>query len=245
MIPLASTYSLPPPDATHGGLLQSRLLGLAGIPDDSSEIETDLIVVAELAARLITVIDHASVTRRSSGTYATAAASSEIAVAIDLAQYDDSAGPCLEALETGHPAAVPDIAATMTWPRFRDTAAQLGVRASLSLPLFAGSGRTIASLNLYSSDPGPMPHLVSAVAAAYDPQAPDPWSGEALDPGGQELAAGLTGAVRLRSTIQRAVRVLAATEGTSAHQAYLTLCTRAAESGTSLAGTAARITGPG
>jgi hypothetical protein len=66
-----------------------------------------------------------------------------------------------------------------------------------------------------------------------------------LGPGGQELAAGLTGARKLRSTIQRAVRILATIDGTNTHQAYLDLCTRAAESGTSLAGTAARITASG
>jgi hypothetical protein len=44
----------------------------------------------------------------------------------------------------------------MAWPGFRDTARQLGLRASVSIPLIAGSGTPIAALNLYAHDPDPM-----------------------------------------------------------------------------------------
>ena len=42
---------------------------------------------------------------------------------------------------------------TMAWPGFRQAAARMGLHASLSVPLFAGSGATIAVLNLYGHDP--------------------------------------------------------------------------------------------
>jgi hypothetical protein len=66
--------------------------------------------------------------------------SSALAVAVDEAQYAEQAGPCLEPLHTGVPAPVPDIAATMVWPGFRDQAVKIGLRASVSIPLYAGSG---------------------------------------------------------------------------------------------------------
>jgi hypothetical protein len=223
------------------GFLQDRLIGLAGTADDSFRIGTDLIVVTHLAARLITVVDGVSVTGRHEGGYASVAASSDLAVAADRAQYGDMAGPCLEALEADHPAAVPDIAATSTWPGFRDAAARLGLRSSLSIPLFAGSGATIASLNLYCRQIGVMSTLTTAVRAAYDPDTTEDWDHAALDPGSRELVAGLMGAVALRTMIQRAIGVLASTGETSADRAYLTLCTRAAESSTSLTEVAAQV----
>ncbi|MGN9809518.1 GAF domain-containing protein [Micromonospora sp. BQ11] len=83
---------------------------------------------------------------------ATRAASDRIAETVDLAQYAQDDGPCLTTLRTGEPVAVPDVAGAVVWPRFRDAAWQNGVRASLSVPLFAGSGETIAALNLYARD---------------------------------------------------------------------------------------------
>jgi hypothetical protein len=222
------------------GPLQDRLLALAGTPDDSFRIGTDLIVVAELAANLITAVDCASVTSRHEGGYATVAASSDPAVAVDQAQYDDNAGPCLEALEASYPAAVPDIAATMTWPSFRDAATSLGMTTSLSIPLFAGSGTTIAALNLYSRRTGSLSALTTGVWAAYEPDSADRWDHDALEAGGRELIDGLIGAVALRTRIRRAVAVLSAGAMT-ADRGYLVLCNRAAEAGTSLTDTAAEI----
>jgi hypothetical protein len=230
----------PPARVQTTGLLQDRLLALAGTPDDSFRVGTDLIVVAQLAANLITAVDCASVTSRHEGGYATVAASSDVAVAVDRAQYDDKAGPCLEALEASYPAAVPDIAATITWPAFRDTAARLGMTTSLSIPLFAGSGTTIAALNLYSRRTGTLSTLTTAVWAAYEPDAGDRWDHDALEAGGRELIEGLIGAVALRTRIRRAVAVLSAGAMT-ADRGYLVLCNRAAEAGTSLTDTAAEI----
>ena len=227
------------PDPT--GFLQDRVIGLAGTADDSARIQTDLIVVAQLTARLITVVDAVSVTGRHEGGYASVAASNDLAAAADQAQYDDKAGPCLEALEADYPAAVPDIAATVTWPGFRDTAARVGLRSSLSIPLFAGSGATIAALNLYSKRTGALSALTSAVWDAYDPCMAEGWDHGALDAGGRELAGGLIAAVALRAMIQRAITVLASTGEMSADHAYLRLCAQAATAGTSLTETAAEI----
>jgi hypothetical protein len=225
----------------QAGLLPGRLVALAATPDDSSQVGTELIIVAQVAARVIAPVDHASVTVRFEDTYATMAASSDVAVALDRAQYADLAGPCLEALEADYPAAVPDIAATLTWPGFRDAAAGFGLQSSLSIPLFAGSGRTIASLNLYSHEIGTMATLTSAVWAAYDPEVSEGFDHAALDPGGRELIAGLFSAVALRNLIQRAVALIMVTTERSFDYAYLSLCTRAVEAGVSLIDAATQI----
>jgi hypothetical protein len=77
--------------------------------------------------------------------------------------------PCLDAVDTASPVSVPDVAAAMRWPGFRTTADQLGVTASLSIPLFAGSGTAIAALNLYGRVPDSLAALTAAVWLAYDP----------------------------------------------------------------------------
>src|ERR687893_108626 len=50
------------------------------------------------------------------------------------------------------------------------TAYRLGVRASLSIPLFAGRGTALAALNLYGRHPAALAPLTAAVWATYDPE---------------------------------------------------------------------------
>jgi hypothetical protein len=70
-------------------------------------------------------------------------------------------------LETGEPVGVPDIAATMDWPGFHEVAPALGLRASVSVPLYNGRGTTIAVLNLYGRDDAAMAPLIVRVAELY------------------------------------------------------------------------------
>jgi hypothetical protein len=101
---------------------------LAGTPDDASWIDTQLLTIAQASADLITAIAYASVTAYREDAVTTVATTSDIARAVDQAQYDDQTGPCLEALDTAAPTPVPDISATMRWPGFRDSASRLGSR---------------------------------------------------------------------------------------------------------------------
>jgi hypothetical protein len=90
------------------------------------------VTIAQLSADLIAPVAYASITAYRDDAVTTVATSSEIALAVDQAQYAEQAGPCLDALDTASPIAVPNIAATMRWPGFRDSAYRLGVSASLS-----------------------------------------------------------------------------------------------------------------
>jgi hypothetical protein len=229
------------PDPVLGPLAQS-LIALAGIPDDASTVDEQLVLIARLAADRIAAVDYASVTAVREDAYTTVAASSELAVAVDEAQYAEQAGPCLEPLHTGTPAPVPDITATMAWPGFRDQAFKIGLRASVSVPLFAGSGEPVAVLNLYAHDAAAMAPLTEAVWKVYQPH-PATRGGELadLDPGAAELMAGLAEAFAVRATIQQAVGVIMARQGVGAFDAYLGLRARAAETGSSLTTTAAAL----
>jgi hypothetical protein len=225
----------------HRGRLDDTLVALAGIPDDHSSVEGHLITIAQLSAARVAAVSYASVTARHEGAYTTVAASNDIAVAVDQAQYADQAGPCLEALETAKPLAVPDIAVTMRWRGFRDTAYRLGLHTSLSIPLFAGRGESIAALNLYGRDPATMTALTAAVWAAYDEAAPTSLDFPDLDPGGAELVDGLTDAFAVRAIIQRAIGIIIATQHSTLDRAYATLRLRAADDEQSLLDTAQAV----
>jgi hypothetical protein len=219
--------------------LTACLSALAGTPDDASWIACQLVTIAQLSADLISPVAYASITAYRDDAVTTVAASSDTALAVDRAQYADEAGPCLDALDSASPVAVPDVAATMRWPGFRDSAYRLGITASLSIPLFAGRGTAMAALNLYSREQAALAPLTAAVRATYDPHDPGRHApSEDLDDGGAALVDGLAGAFAVRARIQQAIGAVMATTHRDTDAAYLTLRIRAAESGSTLLDTA-------
>jgi hypothetical protein len=223
--------------------LADSLVALAGTPDDESSVPDRLQRITRLAADLLPPVAYASMTGRGPDGFVTVAMSSELALAVDKAQYADDTGPCLDVMRSGVPEAVPEIDATVNWPGFREQAHRLGLRASLSFPIFAGRGVTIAALNLYSHDSADMAPLSVAVLAAYDSEIEDPAvpGPEDLDPGSRQLMDGLTGAFAVRTTIQRALGVIMAEEHATADVAYVKLRSRAAATGLTLTAAAAAV----
>jgi hypothetical protein len=158
--------------------------------------------------------------------------------------FADRAGPCLQALATGEPVGVPDIAATMDWPGFHEVAPALGLRASISIPLYNGRGTTIAVLNLYGRDDAAMKPLIAAMAERYASSREldlDAGGPPVSDPGAEELLAGYAGALSVRATIQLSLDVLAGSTPDRTDDAYTELCARAADNGTSLSVAAAGV----
>jgi hypothetical protein len=239
------TTSQPSPSAAQtGGPLADALVALAQSPDDVSGIDAQLARIAQLATDRVVGVDYASVTALRGKEYVTVAASSDLAKAVDDAQYADDDGPCLRSLDIEAPVTVSEIATTMTWPGFHQTAAELGLHASVSIPLAAGSGTIIAVLNLYGRDAAAMAPLIGGVWAVFDPDRPLPdGTGDlpALDAGGEELLAGFAEALSVRSTIQLALGILMGHTRGTAEDAYVQLRLHAAAAGTSLLAAAATV----
>jgi len=232
-----ATSSPPPATPAHPphGRLAETLGALAGTPDDAHRIDELLISIARLTADVVEPVSYASVTAYRAEAPTTVATSSQLAYDVDLAQYADGAGPCLDALSDGKPVEVPDVAAVMAWPGFRDTAWQLGLRASLSIPLFAGSGLPIAALNLYAHDPDPMTALTRRVWALYDTGSDHGHGGQPpVQEGSQQLLAGIAAAFDTRDLIQQALGALMGRHQIAADTAYLILRAKAAETGGTL-----------
>jgi hypothetical protein len=232
----------PPPEVQ--GPLAEALVTLAGTPDDAPDIDQQLDTLVRLAAERVGAVHIASVTALRDGGYTTVAVSSGIGLVVDRAQYADQDGPCLEALAKDRPVTVPYIATTSGWPGFRRAATRMGLHSSVSLPLFSGSGRTIAVLNLYGRDAAAMAPLVAGVWALYDPERPLPADDDSLqplDPGGDDLLAGFAEALTVHATIQLALGAIMAGTGGTAADAYRLLCTHAADAGTSLPAAAGTV----
>jgi hypothetical protein len=222
--------------------LRDRLITLAGTPDDSAAVATDLITIAQLAADLLSDVSYASISKGQPYSCTTVAAGRDLAVAVDQAQCIDDAGGCPQGLADGRSVADPDIAATMAWPGFQQIATKLGLQASLSIPLFAGQGTPVAALNLYGRRPEPMRALSAAVSSTFEGVSRFPTGTSDLDSGGHELIAGLAGAFAVRAVIQQSLGVVMATAGVDSPEAYAMVRSRAAEAGISLAEMAGLLT---
>ncbi|WP_433790798.1 STAS domain-containing protein [Actinoplanes sp. CA-252034] len=222
-------------------------MSLAEMPDGDAAVDTLLTRIAASAADMLAGVDYASITAWRGAGYITVAASSDLVRAVDDAQYGEGGGPCVLAEQTAVPVTVPDIAATMSWPGFHRQATALGLRASVSVPLFAGGGTPTAVLNLYGRAPAPLVALAAGVRGAFAVEGiPADGFGRAGDAGTRRFLIGLGLALQRRVTIQRAVGAVMAHDGCDAVQAHQVLQERITVTG-ELLSTAARrvITGMG
>jgi hypothetical protein len=226
------------------GPLAAALTALAGTPDHASTVDSQLRSIARLAAGRVGAAGYASITALRGTSPTTVAVSDELVRAVDEAQYLDGDGPCLRALATGEPVAVPDTAGTVQWPRFHEEAPRLGLYASVSVPLYAGRGEAVAVLNLYGRDRIAMAPVLAGICAVHGQPVGDVGGlddPDLLDEGGRELVAGYAEALSIRATIRLALSVIMNDYRCTAEDAYVSLCLSAGEAGTDLAATAATM----
>ena len=229
--------SSPPSRTDERGPMATAFVALAMTPDDAVDLDAQLNKLAQMVVDRVDAVDYASVTAARDGAYATVATTSELATAVDQAQYEDQNGPCLQSFEESSPIGVRSIDTTIKWPGFRQAALAMGLHASVSIPLFSGSGDTIAALNLYGRDAAAMAPLIAGIPAIFDPDLPLPADRDDLQPldaGGEELLTGFAEALAARSTIQLALGIIMGHTGTQTKDAYIALRLRAADAGVPL-----------
>ncbi|MEV0126181.1 GAF and ANTAR domain-containing protein [Streptomyces sp. NPDC050703] len=140
--------------------LQSLLLG-------SDRLEEFLQELVVLAADLLPVRVHCSITLAARGRLRTAAASDELVRRADQEQYDRGEGPCLEALRTGEIHAVGDMRGSVRFPVFAERALLIGLRSSLALPLTPPGRCGTGVMNLYADEPDSFSGSVRDQAAVF------------------------------------------------------------------------------
>lgn len=195
------------------GALHSLVLGVA-------EVETFLAEVAGLAAAAVDEDVSCGITTRYDDEPVTSAASDARASAIDEAQYASGSGPCLEALSTGLAVDVGDQESDHRWGAYREAALTLGVKCSLSLPLFVDKV-SIGALNLYGY--GETDRFSSSArqrADVFAAQASTALTLALRFNDQEERSRQLVEALHARSVIDQAIGVLMAGQRCDGHTAF-------------------------
>ncbi len=125
---------------------------LGRIKLDETDLKGVLDQVADLAKRTLPGADEVSVTLVGDKSASTAAATGQLAVALDEWQYGRGHGPCLDASASHATLSVPDMAAEGRWPDWAAQALEAGAGSSLSIGLPIHEQVT-GALNVYATKP--------------------------------------------------------------------------------------------
>ncbi|GHB25790.1 transcription antitermination regulator [Streptomyces viridiviolaceus] len=158
-----------------------------------------------------------SVTVRRADRLMTLAGSSGLPSGLDLRQYENGSGPCVDAAETGSPRYAPDLATETRWPAYTQYALATGVRCVLALPLFV-EGATGAAINYYGVEPGSLDGGRRA-ARSFAERAADAVHAALRIERQRASAADVRTALLSRSVIDQAVGILMARERLDARAA--------------------------
>ena len=119
-----------------------------------ADLDQTLARITAAAVEVLPDVDYASITiRHDDGRLETSAATDDLVLGLDAAQYELQEGPCYEAAsETVHVASS-ELASDARWPRYAPVAVAAGVEAQAGIRLF-DSRRSNGALNLYSRTVG-------------------------------------------------------------------------------------------
>jgi GAF domain-containing protein len=196
--------------------------------------------VTALAAGVLPGEPATSMTIVSEGRATTVASSHPLAVELDLVQYGQHAGPCLEAAITGRPVEVPDTSTDDRWGRFPRLAADRGCRGILSFPLPPQELIT-GGLNVYARTSQPLDERTRDTAARFAAYAVVPVSNMYLYETAVGRAQHLQAALDSRAVIDQAKGILMERFKFSADQAFSALARVSMETNTKVRDVATRF----
>ena len=160
------------------------------------------------------------------GRAVTVGSTSDVAQALDDAQYGAGDGPCLTAARERVLVRIDDIATEGRWPDFARRAADHGVLSSLSVPLelagedVAGGFNVCGSVTAgFSNDDEQLCQAFAAQASVVVSNAQAYWAS-------LELSANLSKAMESRAVIEQAKGILMTTHRVSADDAFHLLVAR-------------------
>ncbi|MFD5742947.1 GAF and ANTAR domain-containing protein [Streptomyces massasporeus] len=176
----------------------------------SSGLDTLLRDLTDRAVQEVPGAEACSITVRRAGRLLTLAGSDGMPSGLDLRQYENGSGPCVDAAETGEEQYAPDLAEESRWPSYTEYALSAGVRCALAVPV-AVEGESGAAINLYGVRAGALGPGRDA-ARAFAARA-----GDAIDVAlrierRRQSAADVRTALLSRSVIDQAIGILMARE---------------------------------
>ena len=189
---------------------------------DAAEVRLNRLLNLILEAAVEALgFDAATVSARHGSDLATVGATDQRFIALDDAQYQSGAGPCLTVLDSHDPISLDDAGELDDgWDHFSRAARDLGIHSTLSMHLPVDSEELAASLNLYSKQQleasseriEHASHFAEQLAAAI--LSVDAHRSTA------KLARDLAEAMRTRAVIEQAKGILMSDKRITADQAF-------------------------
>lgn len=205
------------------GDMAATYAALQSLVLNAQSVEDFLTDLARLSSAITEPRASCGITARYGSRPLTVASSDARAERVDESQYVVGEGPCLDALRTGTPIAVRDMAADTRWEEYRERAVEQGLKSSLSMPLIV-DGSPTGALNLYSFD------LVDAFSGAqtrraevFAAQASTALTLMTRQLQQRETAEQLEQALASRTTIDHAIGIIMGQQRCSADEAFALL----------------------
>lgn len=198
---------------THGGREALRRF-LAG--EDTLDGMLERVVL--IATETVPGCDLASITMMKRGTPTTPVANDKRALGLDETQYATGDGPCLSAIRHRGVEQVVT-GADDRWPEFTAAAAELGVRAALSVPL-GDADAVLGALNMYSTSATVFDEDARAAACLFADQVGVAAANASAYVEAYELSRQLQEAMESRAVIEQAKGILIAAQRCTAEEAF-------------------------
>ncbi|MFC8045519.1 GAF and ANTAR domain-containing protein [Nocardia sp. NPDC057353] len=190
-------------------------------------VETAQSMITALAAEMVPHTAGAGLSLLDvAGDRVSAAATDEVVLRADAMQYELGAGPCLTAWADRIVVRIDDLDADERWPVWARSAAELGLRSSLSAPLVTGSS-ALGAVKVYATEAfayGPREeHIVTMFAA----QAAMLLAHRAAATDAERVSARIAESLRSRELVALAKGIVMARDGVDERSAFLILANSA------------------
>ena len=147
--------------------LAQRLGALARHLQQERGVEATLDALVRAAVQTIPGAEYAGVSQvEDRRRVRTTAATADLVMRVDQAQYDTGEGPCLESLFGEHTVRAPDLRSEPRWPAFTARACALGVGGIMAFQLYVARD-SLGALNVYSGRPGQLGDAAERVGALF------------------------------------------------------------------------------
>ena len=203
-------------------------------------IDTTIELVATLAAATIPHTTGAGVTLVDARGKRSRAATDALVEAADTLQYQSDSGPCLTAWRDQVTVRVDDTTTEDRWPQWTTAAADLGVRAAVSVPLVA-AGTSIGAMKVYSVRPAAYDAHAETLLELFARQAAILLTNTQTLADARRLSGHLTQALINRDTIGQAKGILLAQGAQDGQDAFAMLVAASQRSNTKLHDVARRV----